>query len=439
MEKKKSSGTSTIITKDELAAEGGTEHYQHAASTLVWWAAGSFAVIIGFSRLSYGLLVPAIRADLQGSYGTYGLVGTANFAGYLLGTLLIPPLLTRYGNRIRLNIIALLGMNLAMLASATSLDLWQLGFWRGLIGFFSALATVLSMALLLERIYPAERGRATGLIWMGGSLGIVVSGLIAPPIISTGSALAWRIVWSLMGLAGLVAAFGTHRNIKRTNPPAPVVARSANPTPIVHYPLSAIIANLFRLRGLLFLTFSYFSFGFGYIIYSTYFISLLKEEGLPEVLAGLIWAVTGATGVFGGFLWGRATDRYPNGFTLSVALFIGASGGLLVLINSLAVQFVGAALLGLALIGAPVITTVLLKHAVPGERYTSSFSFLTALFAIGQTIGPLFGGIVVDSLHNSGSSNRDSLEGGLVITTVLLGLSGLFAVGYGLMQRTTKN
>jgi len=403
--------------------------YQAANSALIWWAAASFAVIVGFSRLAYGLLLPAMRADLSGAYGSYGLVGTANFAGYLIGTLLVPPLLTRYSNRIRLNIIALLAMNLAMLGSGSSLDLWQLGFWRLLIGLFSALATVLSMALVLERVHPAERGRATGLIWMGGSFGIVISGLIAPVIISTGSNLAWRLVWIAMGLAGIV-----HRYILASRPP---LARPSPGQPAAKISLWATMTELFQPRGLLFLTLSYFTFGFGYIIYSVYFVSYLKEQGLPEILSGLIWAATGLAGVIGGFVWGRMIDRWPTGFTLALCLVFGTVGSGLILTGLLAIEFVGAALLGLALIGSPVITTVLLKRAVPAERYTSSFSFVTSIFAIGQMLGPVVGGALVDSLHNQGT--LVALAAGIFLTAILLGTSALCATGYGWMQGKARS
>src|SRR5262245_3309425 len=57
---------------------------------LVWWAACSFAAILGFSRLSYGLLFPAVQRDLGGTYSGYGTLATLNFVGYLLGTLCVP-------------------------------------------------------------------------------------------------------------------------------------------------------------------------------------------------------------------------------------------------------------------------------------------------------------------------------------------------------------
>lgn len=228
-----------------------------------------------------------------------------------------------------------------------------------------------------------------------------------------------------MGASGIIAAIGTHRAIKSV-PVPPAQPTSATGQPKTTQSLSSIMAELFRPRGLLFITLVYFAFGFGYIIYSTFFISLLKEQGMPEILAGLVWAVTGITGVLGSFMWGKLIDRWPNGFTLAFALVLGALGSALILTQVQAIEFAGAAFMGLALIGCPIIVTVLLKRAVAPERYTSSFSFITSIFAIGQMVGPLVGGLLVD---NSG------LASGMALTAVVLGIATLLGIAYALVQK----
>jgi len=43
------------------------------------------AVSLGITRFSYGLLLPAMRADLAWSYALAGAMNTANALGYFLG------------------------------------------------------------------------------------------------------------------------------------------------------------------------------------------------------------------------------------------------------------------------------------------------------------------------------------------------------------------
>ena len=425
--------------------------YRRAYSGLTAWAAVAFAVVLGFARLSYGLLLPALRADLHGSYGLFGLVGTVNFGGYLLGTLAIPFVVARSRERVQLNTRCLYAMSAAMLGSATSLDLVQLGAWRLLIGLFSAPATVLTIALTLERVAPAERGRAAGMIWMGGAASVVVSGLVAPLVAGMGAAPAWRAAWVGIGLMGLVATWGLRRALRAIVPPLgeagdeeavpradlDVPGKTGRLVEAQRHGASARIAGqagfrptltrLLHPRGLLALTLAYLAFGCGYIIYFTFFIALVVQQGVPALLVGLVWSALGLVGAAGGLLWGWAIDRWPSGFTLAVALALGALGALGV--GGLALDGAGALLMGLCFLGTPTMVTVLLQRAVPAARYTASLSVLTAAFALGQMIGPSIGGVVADA---------HGLALGTATAAPLLASAALLAVGYGLVQRRQR-
>lgn len=423
-------GLSSELSKLQYGPEKAKQQsYQGATSGLTWWAAFVFASLLGFSRLSYGLLLPALRADLQGSYSTFGAIATINFIGYLLGTLIMPLLLKRVHNRVRLNFLALLITNMTMLLSALSFSLWQLGTWRLLVGFFSAIGTVLTMTLTLERIQPQQRGQASAIIWMGGALGLVLSGLIAPPIISAGTYGGWRFVWALMGLAGIGAAIGLTAGIRTqaiaTTAEAPV--RSQGDVLPTQQSLWAILRPLFLPGRLLWLTLAFFGFGGGYITYFTFFIALLGQQGVSSLYAGFIWAAIGIAASISAWIWGRLLDHWPSGFTLAIPLALGVLGSLAVLVSSAFVEYSGAALVGLsALLGPPLMVTVLLKRAVADTEYAVSYSTLTALFAVGQILGPLLGGYVIE---------WHGLQAGIATSAILLGLATISACAYGLVQR----
>ncbi|WP_220191628.1 YbfB/YjiJ family MFS transporter [Ktedonospora formicarum] len=261
-------------------------------SPLIWWAACSFAAILGFSRLSYGLLLPALRTDLGGSYSAYGILGTMNFVGYLFGTLTLPFLLAQVWQRLALNLIASCAMSVTLFASGWSFTLWQLGVWRFLNGFFAAFATVLTLALTLECIPAQKRGKASGLIWAGGAIGIVLSGLIAPFILNAGNTAGWRIVWMGMGMVGVVTAIGFARTRATFSSfsASPASTQESSSARLSPQPLWVMLRPLFQPHRLLFLTLSYCSFGCGYIIYFTFFIALLEQQGVSVLNAGFVWA-----------------------------------------------------------------------------------------------------------------------------------------------------
>ncbi len=55
------------------------------------------ALSLGIARFAYGLLLPPMRADLGWSYTLAGAMNTVNAMGYLLGALVTPRLLQRFG------------------------------------------------------------------------------------------------------------------------------------------------------------------------------------------------------------------------------------------------------------------------------------------------------------------------------------------------------
>ncbi|MGB6053624.1 MAG: YbfB/YjiJ family MFS transporter, partial [Burkholderiaceae bacterium] len=55
------------------------------------------AVSLGLTRFSYALLLPPMRDDLGWSYLLAGAMNTGNALGYLIGALMTPPLMRRFG------------------------------------------------------------------------------------------------------------------------------------------------------------------------------------------------------------------------------------------------------------------------------------------------------------------------------------------------------
>lgn len=394
-----------------------------AYGSLTVWAALSLGVLLGLSRLSYGLLLPALRADLTGSYRAFGLVGSANLAGYLVGTLCSPAVVSRSRDRIRLNTMSLLATGATMIGSALSANLLQLGLWRFAVGVSAAVATVLTISLTLERIVPREQGRASGVIWTGGAVGVALSGAVAPLVVSAAASPAWRVVWATMGLIGFGVAWGLHRALRASAVPRRPGTVAA---PLAKSPGTlAVLAGVLHPARLLSFTLAYFLFGGGYIIYFTFFIALVVQTGFPAAQTGLIWVLMGLMGAVGGVGWGRVVDRWPSGFVFAGALALGAIGALTVLVPARWVEVLGALLMGTAFIGAPALMTALLRRAVPGSLYAANFSLVTAIFATAQMLGPLLGGIVADA---HGLTLATALSG------VILAGGALFAALYGLLQ-----
>ncbi len=380
---------------------------------LIGWAALGFAFNLGFSRLSYGLLLPALRRDFSGTYAVFGLVNTANLIGYFLGTLATPVLLERIGRPIAVNAVALAALTVALAASTYAGDLYQLALLRLGIGFLSGVALVLTITLTLERTRSDRRGLASGLLWAGFGFGLIVSGLIAPFVVGAHAPITWRQTWLLMALLGPVVTIGFTLTARRTSRIA-VAAGAARAAP------AAAAAGG---RGLLLVGTSYFLFGAGYITYFTYVIALVIASGLPAQFAGLLWSLCGVAGILGGIFAGRALDGRFAFAVLPVVLVIGGLGAFLGVLAPVVAVALGALLMGFSFISTPATVSALLKAATSDADYPRVLSYVTAAFAVGQFIGPVAGGAVVDAT---------SLRGGIILAGVLMGVAALLAAGNSL-------
>ncbi|MFB9327922.1 YbfB/YjiJ family MFS transporter [Paenibacillus aurantiacus] len=396
-----------------------------AMNWITLWASLLFVVILGFSRLSYGMFLPGIQRVIGGSYGQLGILGTVNFIGYLVGTLCLPPLITRYPARtVIMNWITCLLLGITLIGSATSDHVIELGLWRFAIGWLSAFATVFVLSIALDAVRPAERGAASGLIWLGGSAGILATGLFAPLTIDPSHLQGWRYAWAIMGVFGIMAACG-FALVSRTR--GNELACSQNGSKPQEKEVEPVHRLLWNPKKLLFLIASYFFFGAGYIVYFTYLIPYLVSKGIPSLYAGLIWSGIGFAGLFNGWIGGKAIDRWPSGYTLASGLTLGTIGVCGVTANNMLFTVLGAAMIGLvSFITPPLMTTALLRRHVPHRAYASCLSLATAVFAAGQIFGPLVGGVVVE---------RYGLQFGVASSAIFMAIAAALAGLFGHRQR----
>ncbi|MCR8645442.1 YbfB/YjiJ family MFS transporter [Paenibacillus sp. N1-5-1-14] len=396
-----------------------------AFNWITLWASLLFVVILGFSRLSYGMFLPGIQRGIGGSYGQLGILGTVNFIGYLVGTLCLSPLISRFPEyKPILNRVTCLLLGLTLIGSAFSENFTDLGFWRFVIGLLSAIATVLVLSIAMDAVRPKEQGVASGLIWLGGSAGILVTGVFAPFTINPSHMQGWRYAWVIMGVFGVIVAIGFEVVTRKTGTEqisSQIKSKQRDKESEKVYRL------LLSPKRLLFLIASYFFFGSGYIIYFTYLIPYLVIKGIPSLYAGFIWSGIGFAGLFNGWIGGKAIDRWPSGYTLALGLTLGTIGVSGVITNNIFFIVLGATLIGLvSFITPPLMTTALLRRHVPQHAYAACLSIATAFFAYGQIMGPIVGGVVVEQY---------GLQLGVASSAIFMAISAALAGLYGRQQR----
>ncbi len=343
----------------------------------------AIGVDIGLARLGYGLLLPAIRADLGGSYGTYGLIGALHLAGYLGGTLTAPPLLRDRSRIPRVIAVAHVVVALSVAASAAAAGALSLLLARVVIGFASGIGVAAVVTEMLERVPVARRGLASGIAWGGAGLALVVS---APAgAWALGDPSRWRIVTLLCALPALaIAALAL-----RLAPHEPMTGGAATGDSPFGW------RDLLRARNAFFVA-AYASFGIAYIAYATFAVAAFAARGVPPPVVTAVWSALGVASVAGALavvpvLAGRAAR-----FSLMLPLTAGALGCWISSWPGAAAPVAGAICVGIGLAATPAVASAFARMRSDAATAAVAFTAVTTVFGVGQLFGPLAAGAVAD-------------------------------------------
>ncbi|MDT2078799.1 MAG: YbfB/YjiJ family MFS transporter, partial [Planktomarina sp.] len=132
----------------------------------------------GFARFAYGLILPAMKSEMDWNYAQAGWLNTANALGYIAGAV-VTMLLIRRSSPTLLFTFGLISTTVALLATGMNAELWWQTLWRILAGFFGAMSfsTAGVLAAGLFKNEPRQNALAIAILFgTGGGLGIVLAG-----------------------------------------------------------------------------------------------------------------------------------------------------------------------------------------------------------------------------------------------------------------------
>jgi len=350
------------------------------------------AVSLGITRFSYALLLPPMRADLGWSYTLAGAMNTANAAGYLMGALMTPGLMRRFGP-VRLLVWGAVWASLFMAASGFFTSASALLLQRLLAGLASAWVFVAGglLAARLGTLQPSRAGFLLGLYYGGTGFGITLSALLVPPVLlgAAGEAHGWAWAWWALALASFagtaVLGYAAHAMPGEARAPAAPASAHAAATRPAH-----VLRFGWALAG-------YALFGAGYIGYMTFVIALLREQGASPVRVTIFYALLGVACVASSRLWAGLLDRFHGGQPQAVLnALLGLATLLPVLSAAWPVTLVSGLLFGAVFLSVVASTTALVRHNLPAEQWAAGVSAFTIIFALGQIAGPTVTGWISD-------------------------------------------
>ncbi|MES2937613.1 MAG: YbfB/YjiJ family MFS transporter [Pseudomonadota bacterium] len=348
-------------------------------------AAAALAIDIGVARLGYGLTLPAIKAELPGSFGLYGAIATLHLGSYLVGSLAAPMLLRHLGWRAAF-VLAHLLVAAGLLAQAHAGTVEMLAAARVILGVAGGLGVLFAIGSALEAVEPQRRMAASAVMWTGVAVGMVLSAPAGAWALEQAG--RWRTVslWAAVpalavALLGLLTAF-------------PVNAARQGTGPRVR-----ALDGLRQLRPSVWMLWSYALYGFAYFVYATFALTrVIQGMAASGATALWLWTAFGATAAVGSLTLPVLMRGGLRPHAMTATLVLGTLGALVSLGPGSAWAVAGALLVGLGLTATPAVASAYARERVSAATGPSALATATIVCAVGQMAGPALTGMAMDAL-----------------------------------------
>ena len=390
----------------------------------------------GFGRMSYTIILPAMKDGLGFNYTQLGLLGTGNFIGYLTMAIIGGFLAAHFGTRVVIT-AALVLMGITMILTGLAQSFGFAFAMRLLTGLGNGAAFVPAMALGSAWFTMKKRGFATGIVSAGIGAGTMIASLGVPRILAAFGPNGWRFSWYILGGAVLLISGIVYRYVRNrpdelglqlvgTAPAENVSPASAGEAKASSLQWTTII----KMRRVWYLGGVYFFYGLSYIIYMTFFAAyLVNEMGLTQGFAGKLWALVGGLSILCGMIWGGISDRVGRSRGAALAYLVLALSYIIYALIKVEFGFyLSAVLFGLTAWSIPTIMAAAAGDFVGPRLAPAGLGFITLFFGIGQALGPALGGYLADV---SGSFTLPFLIAGVIS---LIGM----VLSFYLKKPTTK-
>ena len=370
--------------------------------TILFAAGSSMVVRNATASLTLAVFIFPMSEDLGWSRTL--IAGAASLGG-LVATVASPVVgwaLDRYGARTILTVsILVLGLSTISLAWATVPIAFYLAYGTGRVLFSSPLN--IGPSVVVSRWFVRRRGRATGMLFLSHSLGMITFPLIAGLVIKYRG---WEDAWIVLGVLVWVLALGPVSMLIRQSPESvgllpdgdlPEQPGAGNDVATAVEEVSWTLREAMRTPTLWLLalaTGSLFLLQSGTNIHQgAYFLDQGLGVGVSAATLSVNAVFTGAGSLF----WGWLVDRVPVRFTYAgVALMMAVALVLFPSADSVIEALAVAAIFGAAVGGILVVPVVAYANYF-GRRSLSVIRGVTEPFvSLGQAIGAIFSGAIYD-------------------------------------------
>lgn len=353
------------------------------------WALGIAAFLVGADNRAVTPVLPAIAADLGVRESMAGLLVTAYSLPYGLFQLVYGPIADRIG-KLRTIAVALFLFALGTIACGLVSGFSALFTLRVVTGMFAAGIIPISLAQIGDRFPLEDRPKALAtfmsLSTSGVALGVVLGGVLAEFV-------TWKMVFVLLGLAGLPSVLLLLRELKKegTLPPPPPMPLRERYRRLLSNRRAWLVYGAVCLEGMLFFG------GFTYLgVYA------FQDLGLSYLMSGLLTVLFSVGTILASRMIVRVLRRVGSErMPVLGALLMVAGYGTMWTSATVPALCVGLLLHGF---GYSFLHTTLQGFAtelLPEARATAMSFFAFFLFT-GTGLGPIWFGWIYDAVGSRG-------------------------------------
>lgn len=364
-------------------------------------------IAMGIGRFAYTPILPLMQHALAFTDAAAGYLASSNYAGYLAGAILagMLPLKKHRTFFLRLSIMISILTTFCMGLSHSYNLMLSLRF---LSGAASAFIFVLASSIVLDKLVVAGKTSWSGLLYSGVGCGIFFSTLFIP---SLNYLFAWEGVWMGLAMVSVMLTIFVWLWLKDS----PNLSSNKDE--------KAEAKQLPPPKWLPWLIIAYGLEGLGYIVTGTFIVSIAGKTSTFSSDPSFVWIVVGLGAIPSCMLWSTLAGRWGFVKSLVFSMILQSIGiALPVFWLSQTSLLISALLFGATFMGITTLATTLARQMSPANS-SRIIAYLTAVYAVGQMIGPTIAGIL-SSYTQSFNPALIGAAGAVFLGAVLL-LSGI--------------